>query len=83
MATRAHSSIFKVDDGNESRSKKFCTHCNLSGHWVDKCWKLHLEMGPKKVKQGMQEPLKQIKTTYAEKDSKGILGNKILPNGEE
>ena len=34
--------------------RNFCTHCNLSGHWTNKCWKLHLELGPKKDKQVMQ-----------------------------
>ena len=58
-------------------------HCNLSGHWVEKCWKIHLEIGPKKVKHGMQEPLKQTTTIDAEQDNKGILGNKILPSWEE
>lgn len=36
----------------------FCTQCNISGHWVDKCWKLfpqhHLGKG-KQIIQALEE----------------------------
>ena len=34
--------------------KKFFTHCNISGHWVEKCWKLFPQLHPGKGKQIMQ-----------------------------
>lgn len=30
--------------------KKFCTHCNISGHWIKKCWNLHPHLHTKKDK---------------------------------
>jgi hypothetical protein len=27
-----------------------CNHCNIEGHTEEKCWKLHLELYPKKRK---------------------------------
>ena len=36
--------------------KKNCTHYNISGHWVEKCWKLFPQLHPGKGKQSMQAP---------------------------
>jgi hypothetical protein len=44
------------------KSCNYCTHCNMIGHWIEKCWKLHPELGPKKDKQVMQAPVRQVKT---------------------
>jgi len=30
--------------------KNFCTHYNISGHWVEKCWKLFPQFHPGKGK---------------------------------
>jgi hypothetical protein len=30
-----------------SNNKKFFHHCNLSGHWEAKCWRLHPELHPR------------------------------------
>jgi hypothetical protein len=47
------------------KSCNYCTHCNMRGIWIKKCWKLHLELGPKKDKQVMHAPMKQCnKRTY-------------------
>ena len=27
--------------GNGKKERPFCTHCNMSGHTVEKCYKLH------------------------------------------
>ncbi|GLJ49506.1 hypothetical protein SUGI_1049070 [Cryptomeria japonica] len=24
--------------------QNFCNHCQISGHWIEKCWKLHPEL---------------------------------------
>jgi hypothetical protein len=31
----------------------------MSGHWVDKCWKLHPQLHPKHCKEVVQEPTKE------------------------
>jgi hypothetical protein len=40
-------------DKKELRSNNYCTHCNMSGHWIERCWKLHpqlrIKMGKKIV----------------------------------
>ena len=36
--------------------KVFCTHCNISGHWVKKCWKLFPNLHPSKGREIMQAP---------------------------
>jgi hypothetical protein len=36
------------------KSRNYCTHCNMRGHWIEKCWKLHPKLGPRKDKQVMQ-----------------------------
>jgi hypothetical protein len=38
--------------------KKYCTHCQRSGHWVDKCWNLHPHIFPKHGKGVVQAPTK-------------------------
>jgi hypothetical protein len=37
----------------DMKSHNYCTHCCIRGHWIEKCWKLHPELGPKKEKQAM------------------------------
>ena len=36
--------------------KNLCTHCNISGHWVEKCWKLNPQLHPNKGNKFMQAP---------------------------
>ena len=31
----------------KNENKNFYTHCEISGHWNDKCWKLHPELRSK------------------------------------
>ena len=26
---------------SKKMGNNYCTHCNVSGHWVEKCWKFH------------------------------------------
>ena len=35
----------------------YCTHCDMSGHWVDKCWKLHPQLCPKHGKEVVKAPI--------------------------
>jgi hypothetical protein len=32
----------------QDRNKNLCTHCGMSGHWIEKCWTLHPQLRPKK-----------------------------------
>lgn len=41
---------------SSSKHENFYTHCNISGHWIEKCWKLHPQLHPKKGKKDMQAP---------------------------
>ena len=34
--------------------KCFCTHYNISGNWIEKCWKMHPHLHPKKEKHVMK-----------------------------
>jgi hypothetical protein len=45
----------KKDSTLKNKGKNFCTHCNMSGHWNDKCWKLHPQLRKKPVKESMQK----------------------------
>lgn len=36
------------------KHKKFCTHCSMNGHHIEKCWKLHPQLHPKKDKEVMR-----------------------------
>jgi hypothetical protein len=51
----------------------------MRGNWIDKCWKLHLEFGPKKDKKFMQEPMKKETSEENEYTSKTLKqkANKI------
>ena len=40
--------------------KNFCTHCNISGHWVEKCWKLFSQLHLGKGKKIMQAPKEEV-----------------------
>jgi hypothetical protein len=54
---------------NEKSSKKgslskkvdsnYCAHCEISGHWIDKCWKIHTQLNPRHGKEVVQEPAKE------------------------
>lgn len=37
----------------------YCTHCSMSGHWVDRCWKLHPQLHPMNGKEFFQAPTKE------------------------
>jgi hypothetical protein len=43
----------------KGKRRNYCSHCNLSGHFEKKCWKLHPEIHPtssiKSVKETMQK----------------------------
>jgi hypothetical protein len=52
------------------KSCNYCTHYKMSGHWIEKCWKLHLELFRTPRKNPIQEPMK------LEAWSKWILFNK-------
>lgn len=45
----------KTCDPREAQ-KNFCTHCNISGNWVEKRWKLFPQLHLGKGKQIMQAP---------------------------
>jgi len=45
----------KASEPREAQNN-FCTHCNMSGHWVKKCWKLFPQLHPSKGKKIMQAP---------------------------
>jgi hypothetical protein len=42
----------------------------MRGYSSDKCWNLHPELGPKKDKKVMKEPMKQEKSEEKEYSSK-------------
>jgi hypothetical protein len=35
--------------------RNHCNHCNIDGHTKENCWKLHLELNPKKCKKDEKE----------------------------
>jgi len=36
-----------------------CTHCNINGNWVEKCWKLFPQLHPGKREKTMQAPAEE------------------------
>lgn len=46
---------FKTREPREAQ-KNFCTHYNISGNWVEKCWKLFPQLHVGKCKQVLQAP---------------------------
>ena len=49
--------------------KNFCTHCNINGNWVDKCWKLFPQLHPGKGNQNMQAPEEEVKKEKLAQDA--------------
>lgn len=56
---------------SSSKHKNLCTHCNISGHWVEKCWKLHPQLHPRK---GKQDKVRQAKHHHVD----SVRGEKIF-----
>jgi hypothetical protein len=50
----------KKDLSSKNMGKNHCTHCNMSGHRMEKCWKLHPQIHPKKDKKVVQAPVKEV-----------------------
>jgi hypothetical protein len=50
----------------------YCTHCEMSGHWIGKCWKVHPQLHPKRGKRVIQAPVKK------EEEDDGASPTKII-----
>jgi hypothetical protein len=36
------------------KRRNYCNHCEMSGHWIGKCWKVHPQICPKRGKRVVQ-----------------------------
>jgi hypothetical protein len=43
----------------KEKQRNYCTHCEMSGHWIGKCWKVHPQLRPKHGKRVVQAPAKK------------------------
>jgi hypothetical protein len=55
----------KKDSTLNNKGNNSCTHCNMSGHWNDKCWKFHLELRKNLVKEPMQKKVANVTVKQA------------------
>jgi hypothetical protein len=53
---------------SKSMGKNYCTHCNMSGHQMEKCWKLHPQLHLKWFKEVVKAPTKRQVATSVEVD---------------
>jgi hypothetical protein len=57
----------------KEKQRNYCTHCEMSGHWIGKCWKVHPQLHPKRGKRVVQAPAKK------EEADEGVSPATIIP----
>jgi hypothetical protein len=60
MRYEYHHSRHKMEkEKKDMKSQNLCTHCNMSGNWIEKCWKLQPQFCPKKDKKVVQKTVQK------------------------
>jgi len=57
----------------KEKQMNYCTHCEMSGHWIGKCWKVHPQLRPKRGKRVIQALAKK------EEEDGGVSPMTIIP----